>query len=158
MMNELEIEGKKAPAFALAGSDGTTHALGDYAGKLVVLYFYPKDDTPGCTKEACGFRDRHEQLQQLDAVVLGVSKDDISSHENFISKFELPFVLLSDPDATVMQTYGAWGEKTQYGKTSMGVIRSTVLIGTDGNVLKHWRRVAQADQHPKQVMDFIQSL
>ena len=148
------LEGRKAPAFKLAGSDGRTHALKDYAGQTVVLYFYPKDDTPGCTKEACGFRDHGDALRGR-AVVLGVSKDSLSAHERFIAKYRLPFVLLSDPDQAVMKAYGAWGEKMMYGKPVTGVIRSTVVIGPDGRVLKHWARVKQAAVHPDEVLAFL---
>lgn len=150
-------EGKKAPSFKLAGSDGKTHALTDYAGKTVVLYFYPKDDTPGCTKEACGFRDLSKDLADRNAVVLGVSRDSVESHGKFISKFQLPFVLLSDPDASVMSKYGAYGKKMMYGKEVEGVIRSTVVIGPDGKVLKHWAKVPKAETHPEKVLELIDS-
>jgi peroxiredoxin Q/BCP len=118
-------------------------ALKDFAGKNVILYFYPKDDTPGCTKEACGFRDDWKTLQKLGAVVLGVSADNGASHQKFTAKYKLPFPLLSDADRKVMQQYGAYGEKMMYGKKTMGVIRSTVWIGPDGKVKKHWARVAR---------------
>ncbi|MCD8481447.1 MAG: peroxiredoxin, partial [Verrucomicrobia bacterium] len=146
------LEGKKAPAFSLSGSDGKTHRLEDYAGKSVVLYFYPKDDTPGCTKEACGFRDLNKDILKKGAVILGVSPDDAASHNAFIKKFKLPFVLLSDPDTKVMTKYGAYGKKMMYGKEVVGVIRSTVLIGPDGKVIKHWAKVPQAETHPEQVL------
>ncbi len=149
--------GKPAPAFTLTGSDGKEHSLADYLGKTVVLYFYPKDDTPGCTKEACGFRDLRPQLKKLNAVVLGVSKDSLTSHGEFIKKFKLPFVLLSNPNASVMRRYGAFGEKVQYGKTIMGTIRSTVIIGPDGNVSKHWKKVTKADEHPAKVLEFLEA-
>ncbi len=149
------LVGKKAPRFELRGSDGKTHSLEDYRGKTVVLYFYPKDNTPGCTKEACGFRDLRKEYSQAGAVVLGVSKDGLESHDRFIRDFSLPFVLLSDPDATVMKAYGAWGEKTMYGKKVTGVIRSTVLIGPDGKVLKHWLPVRKAADHPAEVLAFL---
>lgn len=152
------LEGKKAPAFTLEGSDGRKHSLADYAGKKVVLYFYPKDNTPGCTKEACGFRDLGKQIGGLNAVVLGVSKDSLKSHDKFIADFQLPFVLLSDPDATMMAAYGAWGEKVLYGKTSVGCIRSTVVVDEKGTVLKHWRKVPKADEHPQKVLEFLQGL
>ncbi len=152
------LEGKKAPAFTLEGSDGRRHSLADYAGKKVVLYFYPKDNTPGCTKEACGFRDQEAQLAGLDAVVLGVSRDSLKSHDKFIADFQLPFVLLSDPDATMMTAYGAWGEKVLYGKTSVGCIRSTVVVDGQGAVIKHWRKVPKADEHPQKVLEFLQGL
>jgi peroxiredoxin Q/BCP len=117
-----------------------------------VLYFYPKDDTPGCTKEACGFRDAWQTLQTLGVVVLGVSPDSAESHRRFAEKYGLPFPLLSDPDRRVMQDYGAWGEKTLYGRKTTGVIRSTVWIGPDGRVRRHWPRVGNAEAHPEQVL------
>ena len=144
--------GEPAPPFALSDADGRTVALKDLAGKHVVLYFYPKDDTPGCTKEACGFRDAWHDLQALGAVVLGVSPDSGASHTRFAEKYRLPFPLLSDPDKRVMQEYGAWGEKTLYGRKTTGVIRSTVWIGPDGRVRRHWPRVASAETHPDQVL------
>lgn len=150
--------GKKAPEFSLQGSDGKTHSLKDYAGKTVVLYFYPKDNTPGCTKEACGFRDLTAKLKKLDAVVLGVSKDSLESHDRFIVDFKLPFVLLSDPDTKMMRAYGAFGEKMQYGKAVVGTIRSTVIIGPDGKVSKHWKKVPQAETHPAKVMEFLEEM
>lgn len=149
--------GKPAPAFTLKGSDGREHSLADYLGKTVVLYFYPKDDTPGCTKEACGFRDLRAKFKKRNTVVLGISKDSVTSHGHFIKKFKLPFVLLSNPDAGVMKNYGAFGEKMQYGKTVMGTIRSTVVIGPEGLVLKHWKKVAKADEHPAKVLEFLEA-
>jgi peroxiredoxin Q/BCP len=134
--------GKKAPAFTLASSEGDKVKLSDLAGKIVVLYFYPKDNTPGCTVEAEGFRDAAAGLKKLGAVVLGVSKDSIESHCKFRDKYHLNFALLSDPDGKTLEAYGAWGEKTLYGKKSMGIIRSTVLIGSDGKVVKHWPKVS----------------
>lgn len=148
-------EGKKAPAFKLAGSDGRTHSLADYTGKRVVLYFYPKDDTPGCTKEACGFRDVHDRLSDEEVVVLGVSRDSVESHQRFIEKYNLPFVLLADPDAKVMTAYGAFGKKMMYGKEVQGVIRSTVVIGPDGRVEKHWAKVPKAEAHPEKVLESL---
>lgn len=149
-------EGKKAPAFSLHGSDGKKHSLKDYAGKTIILYFYPKDDTPGCTKEACNFKKLHAKFIKKDAVVLGVSRDSLESHDSFIEKFKLPFVLLSDPNAGVMEKYGAWGEKNMYGKKTMGTIRSTTIIGPDGKVAKHWKRVAKAETHPEQVLKWFE--
>src|SRR5918996_3988594 len=134
------LEGKRAPAFTLEGSDGKKHSLEDYCGKTVVLYFYPKDDTPGCTKEACGFRDLWKDLQRAGVVVLGISPDAGASHQKFAAKHRLPFTLLSDPDKKVMQAWGAYGEKMMYGKKTTGVIRSTVWVGKDGTVKKHWQR------------------
>src|SRR5262245_16297352 len=148
-------EGKAAPAFTLPDQDGKKISLKDLAGKNVILYFYPKDDTPGCTKEACGFRDGWKELQKLGAVVLGVSADSGESHKKFISKYKLPFTLLSDTDRKVMEKYGAWGEKMMYGKKTVGVIRSTVWIGPDGKVKKHWARVPKADAHPEKVLEAL---
>lgn len=151
----MSLEGRKAPDFTLEGSDGTRHSLQQYAGKTVVIYFYPKDNTPGCTKEACGFRDSYQELIDRGIVLLGVSKDSIAAHGKFITNYNLPFVLLSDPDTTVMQAYGAFGEKVMYGKKTSGTIRSTVIIGPDGFVKKHWTKIAKADQHPNQVLDYL---
>lgn len=151
------LEGQKAPAFNLEGSDGKKHSLADYQGKTVVLYFYPKDDTPGCTKEACGFRDSMDTVAKSDAVVLGVSRDNLDSHNQFIAKYNLPFTLLSDPQAEVMRSYGAWGErKNAEGKVSEGAIRSTVVIGPDGKVLRQWSPVQNAEAHPQEVLEFLQ--
>jgi peroxiredoxin Q/BCP len=121
------------------------------------LYFYPKDDTPGCTKEACGFRDDWKEIQKLNAVVVGVSADGGDSHRKFAAKYELPFPLLSDPERKVMQKYGAYGEKILYGKKTVGVIRSTVWIGPDGKVKKHWARVANAAEHPARVLEALRA-
>jgi thioredoxin-dependent peroxiredoxin len=148
-------EGKAAPAFTLPDADGKKISLKDFAGKDVILYFYPKDDTPGCTKEACGFRDHWRDLTKRGVVVLGVSGDGAASHQKFVAKYKLPFPLLSDPDHTVMEKYGAYGEKLMYGKKVTGVIRSTVWIGADGKVKKHWAKVAKAEAHPAQVLDAI---
>ena len=133
--------GKKAPAFTLESSEGGKVKLSDLAGKVVVLYFYPRDNTPGCTVEAEGFRDAVPALKKLGAVVLGVSKDSIASHCKFRDKYALNFPLLSDPDGATLEAYGAWGDKVLYGKKSKGIIRSTVLIGPDGKVLEHWPKV-----------------
>jgi len=152
-------EGKAAPGFTLPDQDGKLVSLADFEGKqAVLLYFYPKDDTPGCTKEACGFRDDIRAFEKLGVAVLGVSADAAASHKRFIKKFELPFSLLSDPDRKVMKRYGAYGEKMMYGKKTLGVIRSTVLIGKDGSVLRHWARVAKADEHPGQVLAVAKEL
>lgn len=144
--------GKKAPSFTLVDADGTQVSLADFAGKDLILYFYPKDNTPGCTKEACGFRDLWSQVKKRGAVVVGVSPDSTSSHQKFRGEYRLPFPLLSDPDKSTMKKYGAYGEKTLYGKKTEGVIRSTVWIGPDGVVKKHWRKVAKAEEHPAQVL------
>jgi len=151
----MSLEGKKAPEFLLDGSDGLQHGLKQYAGKTVVIYFYPKDNTPGCTKEACGFRDHFKALTDSGVVVLGVSKDSIAAHNKFIANYTLPFVLLSDPDCSMMQVYEAFGEKVMCGKTSLGTIRSTVIVGPDGIVKKQWSKVAKAEQHPDQVLEYL---
>ena len=151
----MSLEGTNAPEFLLNGSDGKQHSLKQYAGKTVVIYFYPKDNTPGCTKEACGFRDNYKELTDKGVVVIGVSKDNVDSHEKFISNYNLPFVLLSDPDFSVMNAYGAYGEKIVCGRKSVGTIRSTVIVGPDGVVKKQWAKVAKAEQHPDQVLQFL---
>jgi thioredoxin-dependent peroxiredoxin len=151
------LEGKTAPAFELEGNDGKTHALEDYKGKTVVLYFYPKDDTPGCTKEACGFRDINLDMKKTGAVVLGISKDSTESHKKFIAKYKLPFVLLSDPKLEVMRKYGAFGKKMMYGKEVDGTIRSTVVIGPKGDVVKHWSAIKKAEGHPAEVLKFLKA-
>lgn len=149
------LEGKKAPPFNLDGNDGKRHSLEGYRGKTVVLYFYPKDNTPGCTKEACGFRDLNASLKKSGAVVVGVSKDTLNSHTKFAEKFQLPFVLLSDPKTETMKKYGAWGKKSMYGKAVEGTIRSTVIIDTKGQVVKHWPTVKKAESHPEEVLEFL---
>ena len=151
----MALEGTIAPDFSLAGSDGKQHSVKQYAGKTVVIYFYPKDNTPGCTKEACGFRDNYKELTDSGVVVLGVSKDSIAAHSKFITNYSLPFVLLSDPDLSMMQAYEAFGEKVVCGKKTTGTIRSTVVVGPDGIIIKQWEKVAKADQHPEQVMAFL---
>ncbi|GBD27492.1 Putative peroxiredoxin bcp [bacterium HR30] len=151
------VEGKAAPEFTLNDAAGKPVSLASFRGKDVVLYFYPKDDTPGCTKEACGFRDAWKELQELGVVVIGVSADSAESHQKFIRKYNLPFLLLTDPDYKVMKKYGAYGEKTMYGKKTVGVIRSTVWIGPDGKVKKHWAKVANAEKHPAQVLAAIKA-
>jgi peroxiredoxin Q/BCP len=151
-------EGKAAPLFTLLDAQGNKVALKNLKGKDVILYFYPKDDTPGCTKEACSFRDLWGEIESLGIVVLGVSPDSSESHEQFANKFNLPFTLLSDPDKKVMTKYGAFGEKMMYGKKSMGVIRSTVWVGANGKVKKHWKRVAKAETHPEKVLEEIKKM
>jgi thioredoxin-dependent peroxiredoxin len=148
-------EGKAAPAFKLADAGGNEVALSSFAGKDVIVYFYPKDDTPGCTKEACGFRDGWKDLKKAGVAVLGVSADSSASHKKFAAKYKLPFTLLSDPDHAVMTKYGAWGEKVLYGKKVTGVIRSTVWVGPDGKVKKHWARVREAATHPDAVIEAL---
>lgn len=150
-------EGKAAPAFTLKDQNGESVSLKQFKGRHVVIYFYPKDDTPGCTKEACGFRDLSKDYDKLGVVVLGVSPDDAESHGKFIGKYKLPFTLLSDPDRKIMEKYGAWGEKVLYGKKTVGVIRSTVWVGPDGKVVRHWRKVPKAADHPQKVLEAIQA-
>jgi peroxiredoxin Q/BCP len=145
-------EGKPAPAFTLTDGNGRAVSLSDFSGKDVIVYFYPKDDTPGCTKEACGFRDGWDELAKLGVVVLGVSPDGAAAHQKFSAKYRLPFPLLSDSDKAVMQKYAAWGEKMMYGKKVTGVIRSTVWVGKDGKVRRHWKRVSKAEAHPSEVI------
>ena len=143
------LEGKKAPAFSLEGNDGKTHSLEDYKGKTVVLYFYPKDNTPGCTKEACGFRDLNASLKKSKRGGSWVSVRIASSRTtNSPRSYKLPFVLLSDPNAEVMKKYGAFGKKMMYGKEVQGTIRSTVVIGPKGDVIKQWTTVKKAEEHP----------
>src|SRR3569623_1520251 len=149
--------GKKAPAFSLESSDGSKVKLADLAGKIVVLYFYPRDNTPGCTVEAEGFRDAVPALKKLGATVLGVSKDSIASHCKFRDKYKLTFPLLTDPDGKVMEAYGAWGDKVMYGKKMKGIIRSTVVIGKDGKVAKHWPKVS-VKGHVDEVVDAVKAL
>jgi len=146
--------GQKAPAFSLKDQDGKTVKLSDFKGQRVVLYFYPKDNTPGCTTEACDFRDEASALKKAGAVVLGVSMDSEASHQKFIKKFTLNFPLLVDADHAVADKYGAWGEKKMYGKAFMGLIRSTFLIGADGKLEKVWPKV-KVDGHVKEVLEAL---
>ncbi len=134
--------GQPAPGFTLPSSDGGTFALDDLRGTIVVVYFYPRDNTPGCTIEAQDFRDAVPALKKLGAIVVGISKDSITSHCKFRDKFHLTFPLLSDADGHVLEAYGAWGEKLMYGKPMVGVIRSTAIVGRDGTVLRHWPKVS----------------
>ncbi len=150
-------EGKSAPAFTLKDPGGNAVSLKDFRGRNVIVYFYPKDDTPGCTKEACGFRDLWKDIQNTGTVVIGISPDDEASHRKFIDKFGLPFLLLSDPERKVMSKYSAYGEKMMYGKKTVGVIRSTVWVDPNGKVKKHWKKVAKAADHPAKILELLQS-
>ena len=150
-------EGQKAPTFSLQGDDGKVHTLADHKGERVVLYFYPRDLTPGCTTEACDFRDNLARLKKAGAVVYGVSKDSIASHEKFREKHDLNFVLLSDDKLDVHKKYGAFGEKTMYGKKVEGVIRSTFLIDDKGKVAKAWRNV-KVGGHVDKVLEALKEL
>jgi peroxiredoxin Q/BCP len=149
-MTELN-PGDPAPDFTLPASGGKTVSLHDLRGRPVVLYFYPADDTSGCTKEACGFRDHFGDFGSVHAMVLGVSPDPVSSHDAFAEKFNLPFALLADTDHAVAEAYGAWGEKNLYGKKSVGILRTTFLIDEEGRIARVWRRV-KPDGHADQVL------
>ena len=149
----LEV-GSLAPDFSLPDQNGNMHTLSDYRGKRVILYFYPKDNTPGCTKQACGFGELYPQIQEKGAVVLGVSKDSVASHKKFEEKFGLPFTLLSDVEHKVLELYGAWGEKKNYGKVSMGTIRSTYLIDENGVIVKVLGKVVAAE-NPGQMLGLL---
>ena len=144
-------EGDAAPDFSAVATDGRKMSLSDYKGKNVILYFYPKDDTPGCTKEACGFRDQFAEIKKRGALVLGVSKDPAKSHKKFTEKFKLPFPLLSDEDHKIAEAYGVWGEKKFMGRTYMGMHRVTFLIDGSGHIKKIWRTV-KPDEHTEEVL------
>ena len=133
--------GTKAPAFTLLDQDGVTRSLNDYLGKKIILYFYPKDNTAGCTSQACSFRDLYPQFKEKDAIVIGISKDSVRSHKNFQEKHQLPFTLLSDPECEVIQAYDVWKEKKMYGRTYMGIVRSTYLIDEKGMIVKAFEKV-----------------
>lgn len=150
--------GKKAPAFKLKNQTGKECSLKDYQGRYMVLYFYPKDNTPGCTKESCRFNELKKDFDGLDATILGLSADTESSHQKFSDKFGFEFDLLSDPEHVVLEKYGAWGEKKNYGKTYMGIIRSTVIVDPKGKVLAHWNTVKGADKHPDEVLNKLKEL
>jgi peroxiredoxin Q/BCP len=156
-MSDFLEPGQKAPAFTLTSDSGEKVKLSDIAGSPVVLYFYPKDDTPGCTKEACNFRDRHAEVKKLGAKIFGISPDDVASHVKFRDKFALNFPLLADPDHKVAEKYGAWREKNMYGKKSIGVQRSTYLIGPDGKIVKVWKKVS-VDGHDEKVIEALKAL
>lgn len=147
--------GNKAPDFSLSDADGKKVKLSNFKGKKVILYFYPRDNTPGCTQEACDFRDTKKKFDQADSVILGISPDSEKSHQNFRSKFDLPFVLLSDPDRKVAEAYGVFKEKKMYGKTVMGIERSTFLIDEQGKLVKEMRKV-NVKGHVDQVLELIQ--
>ncbi len=146
--------GTKAPDFTLPDQDGVMHSLKDYRGKKVVLYFYPKDNTPGCTKQACGFGELYPQFTEKGAVVLGVSKDSVASHKKFQEKYNLPFTLLSDTDLTCIKAYDVWQEKKNYGKVSMGVVRTTYLIDEKGKIAKAFGNV-KAAENPEKMLEQI---
>jgi peroxiredoxin Q/BCP len=154
MANELELklkEGDKAPAFTAMTNGGGKVSLSDFKGKNVVLYFYPKDNTPGCNKEACGFRDNWDAIKKKGAIVLGVSTDSVKSHDKFVEKFQLPFTLLADDDKKIVNAYGVWGPKTFMGVKYNGTSRVTFLIGPDGKIKKIWPKV-KAGEHAAEVL------
>ena len=146
----LEV-GAKAPDFTLPDQNGDLHSLSEYKGKKIILYFYPKDNTAGCTKQACGFAERYPQFIEKGAVVLGISKDSVASHKNFEEKYGLPFTILSDPELVAIQAYDVWQEKKNYGKTYMGVVRTTYLIDEEGKIAKAFDKVKAAD-NPEQML------
>ena len=146
----LEV-GTKAPDFTLPDQNGDLHSLSVYRGKKVILYFYPKDNTPGCTKQACGFAERYPKFTDKGAVVLGISKDSVASHKKFEEKYGLPFTILSDPELVAIQAYDVWQEKKNYGKTYMGVVRTTYLIDEEGKIAKAFDKVKAAD-NPEQML------
>src|SRR5829696_357753 len=157
MAKELPLklkEGDKAPNFKADTSGGGQLSLSDLAGKNVILYFYPKDDTPGCTKEACAFRDSYHRFMEAAAIVLGVSPDPVKSHDKFVKKFKLPFTLLADPDKKIVEAYGVWGEKSFMGRKYMGAYRATFLIGPDGRIKKIWPQV-KPEEHAAEVLQAL---
>ena len=149
----LEVK-DKAPNFELEGRDGTVVQLSDFLGKKVVVYFYPKGNTPGCTRQACAFASAFQEYEDLGVKVIGISKDSLSSHNNFAQKYELPFILLSDPDRKAIEAYGVWQEKKMYGKVSMGVVRSTFLIDEEGYIEKIWKK-AKPDTNAQDILDYL---
>ncbi len=148
--------GSKAPDFKASGDSGTTLSLGDFVGKTVVVYFYPKDDTSGCTAEACDFRDNMERLTSAGAVVIGVSPDNVKSHDKFKQKYNLNYSLVSDEDHTISEAYGVWVEKSMYGRKYMGIERSTFVIAPDGTITHEWRKV-KVPGHVEEVMNVVKS-
>ncbi|MBD5162276.1 MAG: thioredoxin-dependent thiol peroxidase [Oscillibacter sp.] len=151
----LEV-GTKAPEFTLPDKDGSAVSLADFAGKKVVLYFYPKDNTPGCTRQACAFAGAYEEFKKINAVVIGISKDSVASHQKFAEKHGLPFILLSDPDLAAIQAYGVWQEKKLYGKVSMGVVRSTFVIDENGMIEKVMPKV-KPDTNAAEILTYLKA-
>jgi len=149
----LEI-GMNAPEFTLSDKDGNAVSLADFAGRKVVLYFYPKDNTPGCTRQACAFAAAYERFKANDVVVIGISKDSVTSHQKFVQKYALPFILLSDPELHAIQAYGVWQEKKLYGKVSMGVVRTTFIIDEDGNIEKIMPKV-KPDTNAAEILQYL---
>ena len=151
----LEV-GTKAPEFTLPDKDGTAVSLADFSGKKVVLYFYPRDNTPGCTRQACAFAGAYEEFKKINAVVIGISKDSVASHQKFAEKHSLPFILLSDPELTAIQAYGVWQEKKLYGKVSMGVVRSTFVIDENGMIEKAMTKV-KPDTNAAEILAYLKA-
>ena len=149
----LEVN-RKAPDFTLSDKDGRQVSLSDFLGKKVVLYFYPKDNTPGCTRQACAFAAAYEQFKEQDVVVIGISKDSTASHQKFAQKYDLPFILLSDPELQAIQAYDVWKEKKLYGKVSMGVVRTTYIIDEQGNIEKVMPKV-KPDTNAAEILDYL---
>lgn len=149
----LEV-GSKAPEFTLPDKDGRMVSISDFAGKKVVLYFYPRDNTPGCTRQACAFGGSYEQFKKENVAVIGISKDSVASHQKFAEKYSLPFVLLSDPELTAIQAYGVWQEKKNYGKVSMGVVRTTFVIDEQGRIEKVMPKV-KPDTNAEEILAYL---
>jgi len=147
--------GDQAPAFTLSDKDGSSVSLSNFLGKKVVLYFYPRDNTPGCTRQACAFAGAYQGFKDLNAVVIGVSKDSVASHQKFAEKYDLPFILLSDPELSAIQSYGVWQEKKNYGKVSMGVVRSTFIIDEQGRIEKVMPKV-KPDTNAAEILEYLQ--
>ncbi len=148
--------GMRAPDFTLEDKDGKKVSLSDFSGRPVVLYFYPKDNTPGCTRQACAFASAYEEFKGLDAAVIGISRDSVSSHQRFAEKYSLPFILLSDPERQAIEAYGVWQEKKNYGKVTMGVVRTTFIIDEQGNIEKIMEKV-KPDTNPAEVLEYLRS-
>jgi peroxiredoxin Q/BCP len=151
------VEGQVAPGFTLPDQNGAPVSLADFLGKQVIVYFYPKDNTPGCTKQAIGFTQLQDQFSALNTQILGVSPDGANAHQKFIGLYDITYPLLSDPDKTLMSEYGAWGKKMMYGKEVTGTIRSTVWVDEQGVVVKHWKKVPKAADHPMKVLEQIKA-
>lgn len=151
------IEGQAAPDFTLPDQNGEAVSLSDFRGQQVIVYFYPRDNTPGCTKQAIGFTELFEEYAALNTQVLGISPDGANSHQKFIGLYDIPFRLLSDPEKEVMSLYGAWGLKKMYGKEVTGTIRSTVWVDEEGIVVKHWKKVPKAADHPQKVLEQLRA-